>query len=199
MDEEKRERRMEYPEERESLTEERMDEEKREAEVEYTDDLDTFIREPMDEELDEDMRERQRDNRDDRETVVSDRTDEETRRHEPADRTRREESREWERSSMNKGLVPLLDAAEAEEFRSRWLDIQADFVDDPRHSVESADELVARVINSITENFASERNALEDQWNRGEEASTEDLRIAIKRYRSFFNRLLTLESANAEE
>jgi len=92
-----------------------------------------------------------------------------------------------------------LEEGEAEEFRSRWQDIQTEFVDDPSHSVENADELVARVINSITENFASERTSLEDQWNRGKEASTEDLRIAITRYRSFFNRLLTLESSETTE
>ena len=102
-------------------------------------------------------------------------------------------------AAMDKELVPLLERGEAEEFRSRWLDIQTEFVDDPRHSVENADELVARVINSITENFASERTSLEDQWNRGKEASTEDLRIAMMRYRSFFNRLLTLESIGTNE
>jgi hypothetical protein len=110
-----------------------------------------------------------------------------------------EEIRESKPSLMEKELIPLLDEGEVEEFRSRWLDIQTEFVDDPRHSVENADELVARVINSITENFASERTALEDQWNRGKEASTEDLRIAITRYRSFFNRLLTLESPGNTE
>jgi len=68
-------------------------------------------------------------------------------------------------------------------------------VDDPRHSVENADDLVEKVMNSITETFADERTSLEDQWNRGVDASTEDLRLAMKRYRSFFNRLLTLESS----
>ena len=111
---------------------------------------------------------------------------------------RREDVRE-RRPAAEKDLVPLLKADKAEEYRSRWMDIQTEFVDDPRNSVENADDLVARVINSITENFASERDALEDQWNRGEEASTEDLRLAMKRYRSFFNRLLTLEAANQEE
>jgi hypothetical protein len=102
-------------------------------------------------------------------------------------------------AAMEKELVPLLVENEAQEFRSRWLDIQAEFVDDPHNSVEKADELVAQVINSITENFAGERSSLEDQWNRGQEASTEDLRLAMKRYRSFFNRLLTLEASGTAE
>lgn len=195
MDEEKREHRMDYPEDMEIIDEDRMDEEVRDTRRDYQEDSEGFIEDP----LEEGMRERPREHQEDMDILAEDRADEEMRAREPASRMREEAPRERDRSSMDRELVPLLNAAEAEEFRSRWLDIQADFVDDPRHSVESADELVARVINSITENFASERNTLEDQWNRGEEASTEDLRIAIKRYRSFFNRLLTLESAGTQE
>ena len=98
-------------------------------------------------------------------------------------------------SPMQEEYVSLLDEDEAEEFRAKWQDIQTGFVDDPRHSVENADDLVEKVMNSITETFADERASLEDQWNRGVDASTEDLRLAMKRYRSFFNRLLTLESS----
>ena len=135
--------------------------------------------------MDEEKREQQMDSVEHMEAIAENRTEEEIRESQP--------------SVMEKGLVPLLEEGEAEEFRSRWQDIQTEFVDDPSHSVENADELVARVINSITENFASERTSLEDQWNRGKEASTEDLRIAITRYRSFFNRLLTLESSETTE
>jgi len=135
--------------------------------------------------MDEEKREQQMDSVEHMEAIAEDRMEEEIRERQP--------------SLMEKELGPLLEEGEAEEFRSRWQDIQTEFVDDPRHSVENADELVARVINSITENFASERTALEDQWNRGKEASTEDLRIAITRYRSFFNRLLTLESPGNTE
>jgi len=135
--------------------------------------------------MDEEKREQQMDSVEHMEAIAENRTEEEIRESQP--------------SVMEKGLVPLLEEGEAEEFRSRWQDIQTEFVDDPSHSVENADELVARVINSITENFASERTSLEVQWNRGKEASTEDLRIAITRYRSFFNRLLTLESSETTE
>lgn len=88
----------------------------------------------------------------------------------------------------------LFENAEAEEFRSHWLEIQSRFVDDPRTSVKEADELVADVIKSITRSFADRQISLENQWDSGENTSTEDLRVAIKRYRSFFNRLLSLES-----
>jgi len=92
-------------------------------------------------------------------------------------------------------FAPLFENDEAEEFRSHWLNIQSRFVDDPRASVKEADKLVADVIKSITRSFADRRISLENQWNSGENnISTEDMRIAIKRYRSFFNRLLSLES-----
>jgi len=91
-------------------------------------------------------------------------------------------------------FVPLFVNNEAEKFRSQWLDIQSRFVDDPSDSVKKADELVEDVINNITKTFAQERASLENQWKSGDKVSTEDLRVAIKHYRSFFNRLLTLES-----
>jgi hypothetical protein len=90
--------------------------------------------------------------------------------------------------------LPLFHEGEVEEFRARWQDIQAGFVDDPRNSVTKADELVAKVIKSIEETFATERSFLEDQSNQGDETSTEDLRIALKRFRTFFDQLLTLQS-----
>ena len=169
MDEEKREHRMDYAEERESFDEEPRGEESRERTREYRDENDTFIEEITEEE-----------------------------EHPSEQKVSRGETTQ-ERPLMDKELVPLLDEDEAEKFRTRWQDIQTDFVDNPSNSVERADELVAQVINSITENFARERDSLEEQWNQGEEASTEDLRIAIKRYRSFFNRLLTLESMGVDE
>ena len=91
-------------------------------------------------------------------------------------------------------FAPLFENDEADEFRSRWLNLQSRFVDDPRASVKEADELVATVIKSITRSFAHRRMFLENQWKSGENnISTEDMRVAIKRYRSFFNRLLNLE------
>jgi hypothetical protein len=92
------------------------------------------------------------------------------------------------------GLAPLFEAEDAKKFRSRWLAIQSKFVDDPSASVKQADDLVSDVIKSVTMNFSNRRIALENQWNSEDNTSTEDLRMAIKRYRSFFDRLLTLES-----
>ena len=91
-------------------------------------------------------------------------------------------------------FAPLFENQDAEKFRSHWLDIQSTFVDDPRESVKKADALVEDVIQSIMQTFAQKRTSLEDQWHSGDNVSTEDLRLAIKRYRSFFNRLLSLES-----
>ena len=76
------------------------------------------------------------------------------------------------------------------DLRSRWSNVQAGFVDSPRHSVQQADELVAAVMQRLADGFAEERSLLERQWDRGDNVSTEDLRVALQRYRAFFGRLL---------
>jgi len=86
-------------------------------------------------------------------------------------------------------LFPERDVA---DFRKRWVDTQTAFVDEPRSAVQKADALVADVMKRLTESFASERSTLESQWDRGDNVTTEDLRIALQRYRSFFDRLLSL-------
>lgn len=87
---------------------------------------------------------------------------------------------------------PLFPDAEAGELRQRWDSVQASFVDEPRKAVEQADELVASAMKRLAESFASERSNLEAQWDRGDSVSTEDLRIALQKYRSFFGRLLAM-------
>ncbi len=88
--------------------------------------------------------------------------------------------------------TPLFDEHEGNDLRGRWHDIQGDFVDDPKASVQHADELVATCIKRLAEMFAKERSTLESEWSRGGEVSTEDLRQALRRYRSFFDRLLSI-------
>lgn len=87
------------------------------------------------------------------------------------------------------GNEPLL-GEEQEAFRSRWQRIQGDFVDDPREAVSAADTLVAEVMQALARTFSDHKQGLEGQWQRGEEVPTEELRVALQRYRSFFNRLL---------
>ena len=87
---------------------------------------------------------------------------------------------------------PLFSPADTEDFRTRWSRIQTGFVDEPRRAVEQADSLVAEVIQRLASVFADERSTLEGQWDRGDDISTEDLRVALQRYRSFFDRLLTV-------
>lgn len=86
---------------------------------------------------------------------------------------------------------PLLASSDAEGFRARWTDVQTGFVDSPRQAVERADALVAEVMQHLAKTFADERNGLERQWDRGGDVSTDDLRNAFQRYRSFFERLLS--------
>jgi hypothetical protein len=88
--------------------------------------------------------------------------------------------------------LPLFSEAEMSEFRSQWIKIQSCFVDEPRGTVKDADKLVAAVMQRLAEGFANERSGLEKQWDRGDNVSTEDLRIALRHYRFFFDRLLRL-------
>lgn len=86
----------------------------------------------------------------------------------------------------------LFPAAETDNLHGRWQEIQGSFVDEPRQSVERADELVATVISRLAQSFADERARLEGDWVKGRDVSTEDLRRVLQRYRSFFDRLLSL-------
>jgi hypothetical protein len=93
---------------------------------------------------------------------------------------------------VTEGPMPMFAGAEAAGYRTQWDAIQTGFVDEPRKAVQEADALVALVIKRLADVFADERQTLEQQWGRGDEISTEDLRVALRRYRSFFERLLTL-------
>jgi len=90
------------------------------------------------------------------------------------------------------GAEPLFLDDVANDFRNRWKDIQTGFVDEPRQAVQRADELVAQAIKRLAERFAEERNRLEQSWDRGDQVNTEDLRVALQTYRSFFQRLLSV-------
>ena len=109
----------------------------------------------------------------------------------PADQTGR--SDEANTMSTDKPTDKALFAeSELPRLRSRWDDVQSDFVDNPRGCVQKADALVSEVVEQLATGFADARSRLEAQWARGEEASTEDLRVALKRYREFFQRLLAV-------
>jgi len=97
-----------------------------------------------------------------------------------------------DRAAVVSEPMPLFSESEMGDFRSQWSNLQAGFVDEPRRTVEGADELVGSVMQRLAEGFASERSGLEKQWDRGDNVSTEDLRVALQRYRSFFDRLLQL-------
>ena len=88
--------------------------------------------------------------------------------------------------------APLFAPNDTQDFRSRWEKIQIGFVDEPRKAVEQADELVASAIKRLAEVFASERQKLEAEWDKNDNVSTEELRVALRRYRSFFDRLLSV-------
>jgi hypothetical protein len=108
----------------------------------------------------------------------------------------RPESKPVERSQADQSVVerhePLFDSSRAEALRGRWTDIQAGFVDEPRRAVEQADSLVAEVMQQLAQAFSEARSGLESHWDRGDDINTEDLRQALRRYRSFFDRLLSM-------
>ena len=92
--------------------------------------------------------------------------------------------------NMNDAPVALFSEDQVKDLRGRWDQIQAGFVDEPRGAVEKADGLVADAITQLADGFARTRSELDHQWKRGDNVSTEDLRLALRRYRSFFSRLL---------
>ncbi|RJQ81819.1 hypothetical protein D5S17_04405 [Pseudonocardiaceae bacterium YIM PH 21723] len=111
---------------------------------------------------------------------------------EPEAPVEREESADRPETSVRREEPtgqPLFSEGELDRFRGRWQDIQTGFVDDPHRAVQEADELVANVINTLATTFAEHKGVLEDQWRQGEPA-TEELRVALRRYRAFFDELL---------
>jgi hypothetical protein len=94
--------------------------------------------------------------------------------------------------ATDQSLQSLFGDGDLSGLRTRWDDVQASFVDDPRECVHKADGLVSEVVEQLTAGFSQARSRLEEQWGRGEQASTEDLRIALKGYREFFQRLLAV-------
>jgi hypothetical protein len=103
-----------------------------------------------------------------------------------------ERPREGAPRVVDEAPAPLFANEDAAGYRTRWSAIQTGFVDEPRKAVEEADTLVAEVMKRLAEVFANERSQLESEWERSEKVSTEDLRIAMRRYRSFFERLLSI-------
>jgi len=108
--------------------------------------------------------------------------------------TRQEEKEEQSTQKEQKASAEnggsLLPADQNERFTTRWEEIQAGFVDEPQKSVEEADSLVSDLMQRVTNGLSSERERLEKQWAAGDDVSTEDLRVALTRYRAFFDRLL---------
>ena len=105
---------------------------------------------------------------------------------------REQESRGNDLAARGNNANPLFPENELEDLRIRWKEIQTGFVDEPRKAVEQADGLVASAMKRLAEVFAEERSGLEQQWDRGDSVSTEDLRVALQRYRTFFDRLLSV-------
>ena len=111
-----------------------------------------------------------------------------------ADVDRRDRTLPAEPADVTRGAADahLFPETETSELSRRWSDIQASFVDEPRRAVELADSLVAETMQHLAQTFATTRESLEKQWDRGEKVTTEDLRVTLQRYRAFFDRLLAV-------
>ena len=96
------------------------------------------------------------------------------------------------RSSMPQTEQSFMSKRQTEEMREHWKAIQASFVDEPRKAVQDADQLVKSAVQQIEEVFRTQRSQMEQQWSGGKDVSTEDLRLSFQRYRTFFDRLLSL-------
>jgi hypothetical protein len=105
---------------------------------------------------------------------------------------RRPSPEEAPRLDDDEPVTQLFAAEDAAGYRTRWGAIQTGFVDEPRRAVEEADTLVAEVMKRLAEGFANERRELEARWEKTEQVSTEGLRLAMRRYRTFFERLLSV-------
>jgi hypothetical protein len=92
--------------------------------------------------------------------------------------------------ASDRAHAQLLEGDEMQSMLAQWKDIQAEFVDEPRKAVQDADALVADLMQRLAQMFAGERDQLESRWASGGDVSTEDLRDGLRRYRSFFERLL---------
>ncbi len=123
-------------------------------------------------------------------------TDEEAREEDQSAAEGRDEVSESEErpeptaEGMDGPVQPLFPDEDLERQRARWKEIQVGFVDEPKQAVEQADALVNDLLERVNAGFADARSRLENQWDRGEDVSTEDLRMALTRYRAFFDRLL---------
>jgi hypothetical protein len=123
-------------------------------------------------------------------------TDEEAREEDQSAAEGRDEVSESEErpeptaEGMDEPVQPLFPDEDLERQRARWKEIQVGFVDEPKQAVEQADALVNDLLERVNAGFADARSRLENQWDRGEDVSTEDLRMALTRYRAFFDRLL---------
>jgi hypothetical protein len=130
----------------------------------------------------------------DQEKTSRDKIDEERRANQSASTAvvARDLERAKRTGASDEAGTPLFPDNETNDFRRRWTEIQTAFVDEPRRAVEQADALVAEVIKRLASSFAEARSGLEGQWGRGDKVSTEDLRVALQRYRAFFDRLLNI-------
>lgn len=102
------------------------------------------------------------------------------------------ETRARAETNVANSSTPLFSESDIGDLRNRWSTVQTGFVDEPRKAVQDADNLVATVMKRLADSFATERSSLEKQWDSGDNVSTEDLRVALQRYRTFFDRLLNV-------
>ncbi|GAB4106158.1 hypothetical protein GCM10028790_51770 [Micromonospora taraxaci] len=92
-------------------------------------------------------------------------------------------------STVATAAATLLDADTAQGFRDRWRDVQLRFVDDPHAAAGEAQSLVEEAIQALSSALAAQKNTL-GGWQDAGSADTEQLRMAVRNYRDFLDRVL---------
>jgi len=113
-------------------------------------------------------------------------------RHSPSDVESNTESMCAKIHASEEASTSFLSQTEAQSFRSRWEGVQFGFVDDPKQSVEQAIHLIGDTVKQLTESLDAERQKIGQPLQRVDMPSTEDLRLILRRYRSLFERLVSI-------
>jgi hypothetical protein len=88
-------------------------------------------------------------------------------------------------------VLALFDTGSTERFRDRWQQLQLRFIDDPHAVAGQAASLVDEVVIALRDAVDRQRAALDD-WQSSQDGDTERLRVAVRRYRDFLDRMLGL-------
>ncbi|MFI7002307.1 hypothetical protein [Nocardia sp. NPDC050175] len=101
---------------------------------------------------------------------------------------------ERQQTSLDDVGAPLFADTDLDQLRTQWREVQGTFVDNPRDAVTQADQIVTDIVYKLTTAIAERKRVLEEHTSGAQDGDTEELRQALRGYRGFFRRLLSIES-----